>query len=144
VRGISTIVCGRFLAVSVWRRVAAILRNSIKVPSDSAPRTRNNSGIEFQGNVIAIVLFAALRRRHSHYFSNYDVSRLSRNPYYYFTQRRKMATKWVGITQRIYPLPNLVDLTAMRKVKRLEMYACVYVCVSVSGKKLRLLRVFAR
>jgi len=95
VQGIFTIACKRFLAVSVWRGawVAAILRNSIKVLSNSAPRTKDNSGIEFQGKVIAIVLFTALRRRHGHYFSNYDVSRLPRNPYYYFTERRKTATE---------------------------------------------------
>ncbi|KAM0735528.1 hypothetical protein ACS0PU_010676 [Formica fusca] len=51
-----------------------------KVSTNSIPRTKNNSEIEFQGNVIAIILFATSRRRHGHYFSNYDVSRLPCNP----------------------------------------------------------------
>lgn len=81
-----------------------VLRNSIKLLPDSVPlsRARNNGGIEFQGNVIATVLFAASYRRHDHYFSNYDVSRLPCNPDH--RQRWwKTAMRWVGIAQRICP-----------------------------------------
>lgn len=93
----------------------AVLRNSIKVPSNSVPsRARNNSRIEFQGNVIATVLFAVPYCRHDHYFSNYNISRLPRITR--STANDGGAENGDEMSWNCSKdLPTLVDLIAMRK-----------------------------
>ena len=77
-------------------------------------RATNNSGIEFQGNVIATVLFAVPYCRHDHYFSNYDISRLPR-----ITQSTANDDGAENGDEMSWncskDLPILVDLIAMRK-----------------------------
>ena len=116
-RGICTNVSGRILTLMNVCRGSRGLTKQYQSSYEFRPsRARNNSGIEFQGNVIATILFAAPYRRHDHYFSNYDVTisrlpRITRSTANDDGAENGDEMSWNCSKD----LPILVDLIAMRK-----------------------------